>query len=125
MILSNLVRKFASISGAQSLVNMTPQIATDDSEEGAPDGESGGTAEILETAFSLLEQMLEVIESDVTDWFQTLVGVASREDYDNLGFDIETEIIEQILEQKGFTAFFSRGSRVVNKIKTLVSPSKD
>lgn len=124
--LTNLIKKFVSISGTESLVNMAPSPkGSEEPEGGAPGSESsGGTAEILESAFGLLEQMLDVIEADVTDWFQSLIGVAEREEYDSLGFDIETEVIEQILEQKGFVDFFSRGSRVVKKIRALVDPSE-
>jgi len=66
---------------------------------------------------------LQVIEGDVSDWFCKLIGV-TREEYDELDVDIEMQIIEQIIDQKGFINFFSRGSRVLNKIKNLANPSK-
>lgn len=121
--LTNLIKKFVNISGADSLVNMASSSVTPSGAEGEESAKDS-TSEILETAFTLIEQMLEVIETDVTDWFCKLINV-EKKDYDDLGFDVETEIIEQIISQKGFVDFFSRGSRVVKKIKALVNPSEN
>lgn len=122
--LAKLIKKFADVAGSESLVNMVPSsdVKHEDSESEEVT-KASDTAEILETAFKLLEQMLQVIEDDVSDWFCKLIDV-TRDEYDDLDFDIEVQIIEQIVSQKGFEDFFSRGSQVLNKIKNLASPSK-
>ena len=120
--LAALIKKFADVAGTESLVNMVP--SSDKAAENDEAGESAkvdATAEILEAAFGLLEQMLKVIESDVSAWFCDLISV-TKEEYDDLDFDIELQIIEDIISQKGFEDFFSRGSRVLKKIKTLAGP---
>ncbi len=124
VVLAQLIKKFADVAGSDSIVNMVPPSSskggdTEDTEKSKKDA----TAEVLETAFTLLEQMLQVIEDDVSEWFCKLIGV-SREAYDDLAFDIEVQIIEQIVSQKGFEDFFLTGSRVLNKIKNLANPSK-
>jgi hypothetical protein len=122
--LAKLIKKFADVAGSESLVNMVPSsdVKHEDSESEEVT-KTNDTAEILETAFKLLEQMLQVIEDDVSDWFCKLIDV-TRDEYDDLDFDIEVQIVEQIVSQKGFEDFFSRGSQVLNKIKNLASPSK-
>jgi hypothetical protein len=122
--LAKLIKKFADVAGSDSLVNMVPSTGKgDESEELEESAKADATAEILESAFGLLEQMLQVIEKDVSIWFCELIGV-TPEEYDDLDFDIEVQIIDGIISQKGFEDFFSRGSQVLKKIKTLASPFK-
>jgi hypothetical protein len=120
--LAKLIKKFADVAGTESLVNMVPTKAVEaDVEESEETTKANETAEILETAFGLLEQMLSVIDSDMADWFCDLTGI-NRDEYDDQEFDIEVQILEQIVSQKGFESFFSRGSQVVSRIKKLAGP---
>lgn len=123
--LTLLIQKFVDISGTDSLVKMVPSSGEVSGEEKEETAETRGsaTAELLESAYGLIEQMLTVIDSDMANWFCELIGV-SREAYDALPFDIEVQVIEGIILQKGFGDFFTRGSRVFSKIKQLVSPFK-
>lgn len=123
--LTRLIQKFADISGTDALVKMVPSSGGGSGEETEETEETRGsaTAELLESAVALIEKMLTVIESDMSDWFCKLIGV-SREAYNDMDFDIEVQIVEAIISQKGFANFFTRGSRVVKTIKKLAGPFK-
>lgn len=115
--LAELIKKFASVTDMEALVNLVA-----DSKSTDPD--KGDTAQILDSAFRLFNEMLKVIEEDVSEWFAGLLQV-TREEYDDLSVDIEMLVIEQILNQDGFVSFFDTGSRVLNKIKNLRTRSEN
>lgn len=121
----NLIKKLVERTNKDELINMVvdPSSSTSEDTESSESSESekGQTAEILSLAFSLLEGFLQFVEDDLTVWFMDLIGVKNIEDYNNLDFDIETTIINQILEAKEFKRFFSMGSQVSNKIKNLAN----
>jgi hypothetical protein len=117
--LGNLIVKLANTTGNKSLVNMSPKESSDEVEK----SEEDVTNSVLNYAFDILETILEVLNDDAAIWFADLLGV-TIEEYDNLDFDIEMDVIEQLLEAKDFKGFFSKGSQVRNKIKTFVSQYK-
>jgi len=113
--LSGLIQKLAERSGNIKLTEMIPAATAkkgEGEEEPAVD-----TDKIYELVKSVLAGLLEWVEDDVTAWFMDLVGIADREAYDALPFDIEANIIEQLISQKGFNNFFSRASALYKKIR--------
>ena len=117
-----LIKTLADKTGKKKLIGMVPREST------KPEGDEGieeelpedSAAKILSLAHDILQQILEFAEEDISEWFADLLG-KTKEEYDNLDFDIEMDVVEQLLESKGFTGFFSRGSQVYSKIKGFAS----
>jgi len=108
--LSKLIKAFADRSGDAKITEMVPSLN--------PDGEKeAGKTEMYDLIKSVLEGLLEWVEEDVSKWFMDLIGVESREEYDALPFDIEINIIDQLIAEKGFNNFFLRVSDLYKKIR--------
>ncbi len=122
--LSNLIEQLVEKTDNKALINMVPSSSNADDSEQSETSASEQTADVLQFAFNLMEGFLKFIEEDVTEWFMDLIGETDKENYNDLDFDIEVQIIDQIISQKSFENFFLKGSQVVNKIKGFVSPSK-
>lgn len=108
--LSNLIKEFAFKSGN---VKLTEMIPGKESEE----GEEKKTDEIFDLIKSVMQGLLEWLEDDVAEWFMELIGVTDRNEYDNLPFDIELNILEQMYKQNGFKNFFSKALDLYKKIQ--------
>ena len=116
---TDLIIKLVNATGNNNLVSMQPKESSDNNDV----SESEQANNILNFAFDILESIIDVLNDDSAIWFADLIGVTVDE-YDNLDFDIEMDIIEQLLEAKNFKSFFSKGSQVRNKIKSFVSQYK-
>jgi len=111
--LSELIKAFAERSGNIKLTEMLPGQKGEGKEK-----EAGvNTDQVYDLIKSVLQGLLEWVEDEVTAWFMDLIGYTNRDAYDRLPFDIEVNIIDQLVAQKGFNNFFSRASVLYKKIR--------
>jgi len=87
--------------------------------EGKDEPESGDAynEKVYELIKGVMDGLITFVEAEITDWFMDLTGITDRDFYDNLPFDIEVYIIDQLIAQKGFNNFFSRASALYKKIR--------
>ena len=119
--LSELIRAFAERSGNIKITEMVPATkpeGSDSGDEAAPDAE---TDRLYDTIKTVLNGIVEWAEAEVADWFMDLIGCQDRDEYDAMPFDIELNIISQLMEKEGFTGFFSQASGLYNKIRGLIN----
>ena len=80
--------------------------------ESVQSGTGSADSEEAETKYirlftGIMESLIETYEGDVTEWFASLCGV-SVEDYLNLPFATDLQIIEQVKDSEAFKDFFSK-----------------
>ena len=110
---SGLIKKFAERSGNEGLMQMVPGTPKPESEEA-----DGSPAEkIYELMRNVMGSLIDWVEEDVTAWFMELTGIETREEWDDLPFDIEVYILEELYKQTGFNNFFSKALGLYNKIQ--------
>ena len=115
---SALIQAFANRSGNIKLTEMVP-AAKPEGSKGEDKEKEADTDKIYELIKSVMAGLLEWAEDEVAVWFMDLIGVTDRTKYDALPFDIEMNIIDQLMESKGFTNFFLRASELFSKIRGL------
>jgi|WetSurMetagenome_2_1015567.scaffolds.fasta_scaffold84133_4 hypothetical protein len=74
---------------------------------------------LLKISVDIISRAIRVLDEDVAAWFADLIG-KSVEEFDHLPFDVETEILSQIVEADNFAGFFTGALRASSKIKTLL-----
>jgi hypothetical protein len=77
-------------------------------------------------ALGLIQKMIVWIESDVVEWFASLIG-RKKEDFEsgeNLPFDVELIIIEQLMAAKESNDFFTRALRIYSKTSEYVRQAR-
>jgi len=114
--LSELIKAFAERSGNIELTKMLPQQKGEDGKENGKESEVNND-EVYDLIKSVIAGLFQWVEDDVTAWFMELIGVTDRAAYDNLPFDIEVHIIDELLKQKGFSNFFMRASELYKKVR--------
>jgi len=118
-VLTGLILKFVKKTGRKELVGMVP--SSDMKEEVSEEKE---TENVLSMSMDVLKDMLDVIETDVTVWFADLIGV-TVEEFDCLDFDIEIDIISQLVTSDKFKSFFSKGLQLRKEISDFASRFKN
>ena len=118
--LSELIKAFAERSGNIKLTEMLPGRKGDaeKSEDAGKDTESGND-QVYELIKSVMDGLIAWTEEELAEWFMDLVGVTDRDAWDDMPFDIEVYIIDQLLAQKGFNNFFTRAWGLYKKIPGL------
>lgn len=112
--LSDLIRAFADKSGNSEITKMLPKA---DGGGGKDEGKEKSTDEVYELIKTVMAGLFQWVEEDVTAWFMDLIGVVDRDAYDNMPFDIEVYIIDEMMKQKGFSNFFSKASELYRKVR--------
>lgn len=110
--LTSLITKFVGKTGQHNLTNMVPSL----DEATKKDNDQ---KEMLTFTVQLLTDMVKHIDAEIAPWFADLIGV-SVEEFDDLPFDVEVDIIDQLISSTKFVAFFFKVSQVRKKIKDLV-----
>jgi hypothetical protein len=77
----------------------------------------------IHLGIELLTLMVQFIDAEIKPWFISLAGV-TEEEFKKLPFDIEMQIIEQIMEAPEVNSFFSTPSRLVKKMRGFVDGLK-
>ena len=116
-VLAELIKKLVDRSSNDSLLNIIQSGGYSGKEE-KQSKEEESKISYIELMHSLLNNMIRIIEEDVTVWFADLINKTVAE-YDELPFGIEAMIIEQILESEEVADFFSSASRAYNMIIKL------
>jgi hypothetical protein len=72
-------------------------------------------------ALQMLTAIVELLDDKAAAWFADLIGV-SVEDFNNMPFGVDAEIIGQIIASEEFESFFSHLSgisKAVNALRTV------
>jgi len=111
--LSELIQAFVNRSGNSKLTEMIPAQKPETSESGG-EAQEEKTYEMIK---AVLTGVMDWAEDELAAWFMDLIGCTSRDEYDDLPFDIEVHIIDELIKQKGFSNFFLRASELYKKIR--------
>ncbi len=114
--LTELIRKFMSISGDNSLSQL---IVADETTSGEKDAEES-IDQMSAFGVEILKNLLAVIEEDVSAWFADLLGM-KKEEYDNGPINIELVVIDQIISSMESVGFFSQASALYSRTTGLLS----
>jgi hypothetical protein len=112
VVLTAMIEKMVGKVGNRSIMHL---ISSEQSEPVEGGGEKKSPDDVYsKVGMSILRQLLEVVEDDFVSWLRSLVN-KTAEEFDNLPFDIELDIIEQIVESKWAADFFTRALRLAKK----------
>jgi len=114
--LRKLIIKYSDTIGSDDILNLKTSEENEENEEKL-------NTTVYAAAFGLFKEMLNVIETDIVEWFAELIGV-TIEKFDTLPFDIEMDIIDDIITQRQFKSFFFKGSQAYKTILKLVNRIK-
>jgi hypothetical protein len=112
-LLVKLIKKMISDSKDTWIENI---VTTSDSSVSAADDETIGR-QYVKIFSIILNSLIEKFESDITEWFASLLSI-SVEEYKNLDFDTDINVVSQIKDAKEFNDFF-RNACVVFNVKNL------
>ena len=114
-----MIRKLADKIGTNGLMNL---IVADTNAVKTEKQEPQKTDVFTRIGIEIVKQLLDVLEDDVSAWFADLIG-KTPEEFSEMPFDIEMNIIEQLANSEDANSFFTRALRVFNKIKKSVPES--
>lgn len=114
--LTELIRKFMSISGDNSLSQL---IVADETTPNEKDTEESMN-QMSAFGVEILKNLLAVIEKDVSAWFADLLDL-NNEEYDNAPINIELIVIDQIISSMESVGFFSQASALYSRTTGLLS----
>ena len=118
--ISNMILNLVDKLGDDSVLSI---ISIKDS-GGEKKEESKNFDPYIKTGFELIKLMFQVIEDDCAKWFADLLQV-KPEELDDLPFDVEMQIIQQIMEAPEVGNFFSIASGQYKKIQERWKSSKE
>lgn len=108
VVLTAMVRKLADKLGGTNLLSfITPAGGA------VKPGKDEG-ANFAEIGLRVLKMLLETLEEDVRRWFASLVN-KTPEEFDELPFNTELEIIEQLMGSKEANDFFTGALRLYKR----------
>lgn len=116
--LSDLLQKFAEKVGNDQILNIIDSTTSESQKENTDESKAIFNKKMITLAIDILKQILDVLDNDVKPFFADLIG-CEVSDFDNQDFDVEIQIIEQLVEDKNFVNFFTGASRLYNKISLL------
>jgi len=111
--LTRLIQIASEKFGAGDLTKLVRDTGSGSSAEGEKD-----STQILKIGMEVFNILLDVVEKDVTEWFADLIGV-TLDEYEEMPFDTDLVIAEQLLGSEEMRAFFSRLSRLRSEISKL------
>jgi hypothetical protein len=116
-----LLEKLIKADGGKGIYDLI--VSGSPNSEAVEQKEDEQERKLLKIAVDIIGQAIKVLDEDVAAWFADLIG-NSIEEFDRLPFDVETEILYQIVEADNFAGFFTGALRASNKIKMLLSSLK-
>lgn len=117
-VLGDLIRKLTDKIGSNELLKV---MVSDSLRAGkAGEKETGRENDFSRLGIEMVKLMLEVIEDDVSRWFADLLGVSPQE-YDELPFDTELRVLEQLCDAEEINRFFSSALRLSSRMKKLAA----
>ncbi len=118
----------SSIAQSEEFKHLVTIMERPDPVAGAPekteDQEEAATASTISFGVDVVKLIIDKLDGEASKWFADLIGV-NDEEFLELDFDIELDILEQLSESKTFAGFFSKASRLYNRIKKSRGTSKD
>ena len=118
--LTILIKKLADKIGSKGITNLIvsdPVLA-----EGK---EAKDNSEVVTgIGVALINQMIELLEEDVTVWFKDLTGTQDKSD-DELPFDFEANVVKQLIESEEIKDFFTHALQAFNKMKEYAGQVKN
>jgi hypothetical protein len=114
-----MIRKLADKVGTNGLMNIIV-ADTDAKKTDAKTPQKSDT--FTRIGVEIVKQLLDVLEEDVVAWFADLIG-KTPEEFAEMPFDIEMNIIEQLTNSEDANSFFTRALRVFNKMKKYAPES--
>lgn len=110
--LAAMIRKLVEKAGDTGLLNLIVHG------EGTEKKNEQDKSIFTRLGINVIKMLLEVLESDVHEWFCDLIG-KTKEEFLELPFDTEIKIIEQLVESKEAADFFSGALRLSSKMNGL------
>jgi hypothetical protein len=112
----SLIKKFVDKFGNDSIT----KIMVSDSEATASKDAVESDDQFKKIGVELVNLLLQTLEEDVTNWFIDLLG-CTPEAFEDMPFDIELQIIQQIMEAKEVNRFFTLPSLLASKMPGLAN----
>lgn len=115
-VLAEMVKKMVDKMGNNNLLNfIIPDAST--AKQGKADNSSFATI-----GLQILRMLLDALGDDMRKWFASLVE-KTPEEFDELPFDTEIIILEQLTEAKEANDFFTGALRLYKKMQGLAEKS--
>ena len=114
--LSALIESLAEKSGDIKITELVPQASA----EGAEGSETVETDKIYDLIKSVLGGLIKWCNEDLTAWFMEITGTATIEEFNAMPFDVDTYIIDQLVQRDSFINFFSKASELYKRIRGLI-----
>lgn len=118
VVLASMIKKLAEKIGSNKLLNM---IVADVSATETKESDEKSESQFIQVGVELLRTMIDTLEEEAAAWFADLCSV-TPEAFDDLPFDIEIQIINQIAESEEAANFFTGASHLYSKIKGYAGP---
>jgi hypothetical protein len=118
--LTTILEKFVKTNDGKGICHY---IVSEYSEKKEQQSQESNEMRILKVAAEIIGQLIQVLNDDISLWFSDLIG-KSPEEFDHLEFDIETKILNQIVEAEGFAGFFTGALRASNRIREFLNQQR-
>jgi len=114
--LSELIVKLVDVTGDDSFLKMISSTATvtDDEPEGSNPDDN-----LASVGLSIIKKLFLALQEETKIWFCDLTNISVEDFNENAPFDVEVQIVNQIIVQDGVISFFTGASQLFNKIKKL------
>ncbi|MBN1604623.1 MAG: hypothetical protein JW915_23645 [Chitinispirillaceae bacterium] len=116
--ISDLIQKLAEKIGNDQLLNIIDSTVSDAAVEATEEQKIIEKKKMISFAVNVLKQIFDVLDNDVKLFLADLINCPVV-DFDEQPFDVEVQILEQIIEKPEFSSFFTGASQLVSKIQLL------
>jgi hypothetical protein len=118
-LLSSLFVKYAGKVGSKAILTMINADA-----ESTAEGKEKSEDELIQIGVNVLLAVANELEEDIEKWFADLIN-RPVEEMDNLPFDIDLKIMEQLKAAPEFKNFFFGLLRQYNLIRMFLPQSRE
>jgi hypothetical protein len=112
-ILAEMIRKLADKIGDKSLLNL---MVTDSEASASDPAAVGKKDQFSKIGIEIVKLLIETLETDVSAWFADLLGV-TVEQFDEMPFDVELQIIDQLISAEESNRFFTTASQLSSRMR--------
>jgi hypothetical protein len=121
IVLAEMVKKLADKLGDNNLLNF---IAPNESTTKSDKVDKTGNAGFAIIGLRVLKMLLETLSEDMRKWFASLID-KTPEEFDELPFDTEIKILEQLTYSREANDFFTGALRLYKKMQGYADQSLD
>ena len=116
IVLAEMVKKLADKLGDNNLLNfISPN-------ESAVKSDKADNTNFTIIGLRVLKMLLETLGEDMREWFASLID-KTPEEFDELPFDTEIKIIEQLTDSREANDFFTGALRLYKKMQGYADQS--